>query len=83
MEKIIYTPKGVCSRQMEICIEGDTIATVKIVGGCAGNTQGVSRLLEGMKIDDAIARLEGIRCGFKPTSCPDQIATALKEYKAK
>ena len=83
MEKIIYTPKGVCSRQMEIGIEGDTIVAVKIVGGCAGNTQGVSRLLEGMKIDDAIAKLEGIRCGFKSTSCPDQIAHALKEYKAK
>ncbi|MBO7310054.1 MAG: TIGR03905 family TSCPD domain-containing protein [Clostridia bacterium] len=80
---MIYTPKGVCSRQMEIGIEDDTIVAVKIAGGCAGNTQGVSRLLEGMKIDDAIAKLEGIRCGFKSTSCPDQIANALKEYKAK
>ncbi len=66
---------------MEISVEGDTIVNVKIIGGCAGNTQGVSRLLEGMKIDDAIAKMEGIRCGFKPTSCPDQLANALKGYK--
>ena len=83
MEKIIYSPKGVCARQFEIELDNDTIAKVKIIGGCAGNTQGVSRLLEGMKVDEAIARLDGIRCGFKPTSCPDQVAAALKEHLAK
>lgn len=81
MEKMTYTPRGVCSRQFEIEIDGGKIASVKILGGCAGNTQGVSRLLVGMDVDEAISRLEGIRCGFKPTSCPDQLAKALKEYK--
>lgn len=83
MEKISYTPNGVCSRKMDIELDGDVITAVKITGGCAGNTQGVSKLLIGMKIDDAIERLEGIRCGFKPTSCPDQLAQALKKYKDK
>lgn len=83
MDKILYTPKGVCSRQMEIELDGDKITDVKIVGGCAGNTQGVSRLLVGMTVDEAISRLEGIRCGFKPTSCPDQLACALKEHAGK
>ena len=83
MEKISYTPNGVCSRRMEIEVEDGKIAAVKIVGGCAGNTQGVSRLLVGMSVDEAIERLSGIRCGLKPTSCPDQLARALAEYKAK
>ena len=81
MEKIVYTPSGVCSRQMVLEVEDNKIMSVKIVGGCAGNTQGVSRLLIGMSVDDAIERLDGIRCGFKATSCPDQLAKALKEYK--
>jgi uncharacterized protein (TIGR03905 family) len=83
MDKITYTPSGVCARRMEIEIEDGKITDVKIVGGCAGNTQGVSRLLIGMDVDEAIERLSGIRCGFKPTSCPDQLAKALKEYKEK
>lgn len=83
MEKINYTPNGVCSRRMEIEVDDGKIVAVKIVGGCAGNTQGVSRLLVGMSIDEAIERLSGIRCGFKPTSCPDQLAKALIEYKTK
>ena len=83
MEKINYTPNGVCSRRMEIEVDDGKIIAVKIVGGCAGNTQGVSRLLVGMSIDEAIERLSGIRCGFKPTSCPDQLVKALIEYKAK
>lgn len=83
MEKINYTPNGVCSRRMEIEVDDGKIIAVKIIGGCAGNTQGVSRLLVGMSIDEAIERLSGIRCGFKPTSCPDQLARALSEYKAK
>ncbi len=83
MDKITYTPEGVCSRQMELEVEEGIIKNVKIVGGCAGNTQGVSRLLVGMSVDEAIERLKGIRCGFKPTSCPDQLARALEKYKNK
>jgi uncharacterized protein (TIGR03905 family) len=83
MEKIVYNTKSVCSRRINIEIDGDRIASVKFEGGCSGNTQGVSALVAGMKIDEAIARLEGIKCGFKPTSCPDQLACALKEYKEK
>ncbi|MBD8922657.1 MAG: TIGR03905 family TSCPD domain-containing protein [Clostridia bacterium] len=76
-----YEPKGVCSYEMIIDIDGDTIKKVTIEGGCAGNTVGVSRLVEGMKIDEAIKRLKGIPCGFKGTSCPDQLARALEEFK--
>lgn len=83
MDKISYTPEGVCSRKMEIEVENDIITAVKISGGCAGNTQGVSKLLIGMKVDDAIERLSGIRCGFKSTSCPDQLSQALIRYKNK
>ena len=80
MDNITYTPVGVCSRKMDIEVDNGIITAVKISGGCAGNTQGVSKLLIGMKVEDAIARLEGIRCGFKSTSCPDQLARALKKY---
>jgi len=80
MEHITFSPKGVCSRQMDIDIEDGIITAVKISGGCAGNTQGVSALLVGMPVEDAIKRLSGIRCGFKPTSCPDQLAKALKNH---
>lgn len=76
-----YTPSGVCSRLISFEIDGTTIKSVQFTGGCAGNTQGVARLLEGMDIDEAISRLDGIKCGFKPTSCPDQLAKALKQYK--
>ena len=75
---INYTPKGVCANHFTIDVENGVIQSVKIDGGCPGNTVGVSRLLKGMKVEDAIARLEGIRCGGKPTSCPDQVAQALK-----
>lgn len=83
MEKYTYTPHGVCSRRIDIEIDGDIINSVKYSGGCAGNTQGVAALIAGMSIDEAIARLSGIKCGFKSTSCPDQLATALKEIKSK
>lgn len=83
MESITYTTRGVCSRRIHIEVDGDTVADVRFEGGCSGNTQGVAALVRGMKIDDAIARLEGIRCGFKSTSCPDQLARALKEHKEK
>lgn len=76
-----FNPKGVCSREMIIELEGDIIKSVKIIGGCAGNTVGVSKLIEGMKIDEAIRRLKGIPCGFKSTSCPDQLSIALEEAK--
>ena len=74
-----YKNKGVCSRSTEIELNPDhTIASVKVEGGCNGNLKGISQLLVGMKAEDAIARMEGLRCGRKPTSCPDQIAQALK-----
>ena len=80
MEKITYIPRGVCSRKIDIEIEDGIIISAKYTGGCAGNTQGVAALIAGMSVDEAIKRLSGIRCGFKPTSGPDQLATALKEY---
>ncbi len=80
MEKIVYSPKGVCSRQIEIEVDDGVIVSCKFMGGCSGNTQGICALVKGMKIDDAISRLEGIRCGFRPTSCPDQLAAALKGH---
>ena len=78
-----YEPQGVCSYEMIIEVEGDTIKKVIIEGGCAGNTVGVSRLVEGMKIEEAIKRLKGIPCGMRGTSCPDQLARALEEIKNK
>ena len=77
-----FKPSGVCSREMIIELDGDIIKSVKIIGGCAGNTVGVSRLIEGMKIDEAIKRLKGIPCGFRSTSCPDQLSIALQEAKS-
>lgn len=77
--EIKYQPHGVCSRQIVIDVEDGIVNSVKFVGGCSGNTQGVAALAKGMKVDDVIDRLEGIRCNSKPTSCPDQLAKALKE----
>lgn len=74
-----YITHGVCSQRILFDIDDDRIHSVEFIGGCAGNTQGVARLIEGMKVDEAIARMEGIRCGSKPTSCPDQLAKALKQ----
>ena len=76
---IQYTPKGVCARQILLAVEDGVITSANIVGGCHGNLQGIARLIEGMKVEDVIARVEGIRCGMKSTSCPDQIAQALKK----
>lgn len=78
-----YTPKGVCSRKMIIEIEGDTIKSLTVIGGCHGNLQGISGLVKGMKVDDVIERLDGINCNGKGTSCPAQLAEALKQYKEK
>lgn len=77
--KYTYTTHGVCSRQIEIELCGDTIESVKFLGGCSGNTQGVASLVKGMNAQEAIERLRGIRCGARPTSCPDQLAIALEE----
>lgn len=76
---MIYKTKGVCSKEIHFDIEGDTIKSVKFIGGCSGNTQGVSRLVEGMKVQEAIDRLSGIDCNGKGTSCPDQLSKALKQ----
>lgn len=78
METIQYTPRGVCSQKMEIDVEDGVIQAVRVQGGCNGNLKGLSALLKGMTVEDAIARMDGIRCGMKPTSCPDQLAQALK-----
>ena len=78
METINYTPKGVCSKHMEIDVEDGVIQAARVMGGCNGNLQGICSLLKGMRVEDAIARMDGIRCGMKPTSCPDQLAQALK-----
>lgn len=76
---MIYRPKGVCSNAIDVQVEDGVIKSVKFTGGCSGNTQGISRLVAGMKVEDAIDRLKGIKCGFKSTSCPDQLACALQE----
>ena len=82
MSKTIeYIPSGVCSRKFNIEVEDNKIVSLEVIGGCHGNLQGISALLKGMDIDEAISRLEGIKCGYKPTSCPDQIAKALKTAK--
>ena len=81
MKTISYTPKGVCSRKIDIVVDGDTVKSVKFTGGCNGNLQGISSLVKGMNIEEAISRLKGIRCGFKSTSCPDQLAQALESIK--
>lgn len=78
-----YRPVGVCSMEITIDVEGDTINSVKFLGGCSGNTQGVSVLVAGMKVDDAIRKLKGIDCAGRGTSCPDQLAKALEEIKNK
>ena len=78
---MVYKTRGVCSRKIDFDVEDGKVRNVKFLGGCNGNLQGIGALIEGMEIDEAISRLSGIRCGFKNTSCPDQLATALIEYK--
>ena len=75
---IHYTPRGTCSRAFQIEVEEGVIQSVQVTGGCDGNLKGLSSLLKGMKAEEAIGRLEGIRCGPKPTSCPDQLAKAIR-----
>lgn len=74
-----YKPKGVCSQLIDFDIEDNKVKNVSFTGGCNGNLQGISHLIEGMDVNEAVSRLEGIKCGFKKTSCPDQLAQALKE----
>lgn len=77
-----YRPRGVCSQLMEVEVEDGKIRRVQVLGGCDGNLQGISRLVVGMDVEEAISRMEGIRCGGKPTSCPNQLAQALKACRA-
>ena len=77
-----YRPRGVCSQGITFEFEDGRVKNVRFVGGCSGNTQGVSRLVEGMPAEDAVRRLSGIRCGMKATSCPDQLARAIREAMA-
>lgn len=74
-----YRPSGVCSRMIHFDLEDNKVKNLSFVGGCSGNLQGISQLVEGMDAEEVISRLEGIHCGFKSTSCPDQLAKALKE----
>ena len=78
-----YRPKGVCAQQIIIELNDNVIENLRVLGGCNGNLQGIGKLVEGMDVDEVIKRIEGIHCGMKPTSCPDQLATALKEAKEK
>ena len=79
---MIYKTKGTCSTSIYVELKDGVIDSVKFTGGCNGNLQGISALVKGMKPEEAISRLKGIRCGFKPTSCPDQLAHALEEMIA-
>lgn len=80
METFVYKPKGVCSQEMRFVMDGDIIRDVTIVGGCAGNLLGISRIIKDKKISEVLEAFSGVRCGLKPTSCPDQISKALEEY---
>ena len=80
---MIYKTKGTCSTMIDVELKNGVIDSVKFTGGCNGNLQGIGALVKGMKPEEAISRLKGIRCGFKPTSCPDQLAHALEEMIAK
>lgn len=77
-----YKPSGVCSQKIDLVLEDGIIKEVRFTGGCNGNLQGISALVAGMQVEDAVARLGGIRCGFKKTSCPDQLSKALAEAAA-
>lgn len=76
-----YKTAGTCSRRIDIELDGNTVKSISFEGGCSGNLKGISSLVKGMEIDDVIEKLGGITCGFKSTSCPDQLARALAKYK--
>ena len=78
--EIKFQPQGVCSKQIVIDVEDGIVNNVKFIGGCSGNTQGVRALAKGMQVNEVIERLQGIRCGARPTSCPDQLAKALVKH---
>ncbi len=78
-----YKTRGVCSSKILFDVEDNIVSNVRFIGGCNGNGQGISRLAEGMPVDEVIARLKGVKCGMKSTSCPDQLATALIEATQK
>lgn len=78
-----YKTSGVCSKEIQFEVEDNIIKSVDFIGGCSGNTQGISKLVEGMSVDAVVKKLEGVKCGFRPTSCPDQLAQALKAYSQK
>ena len=78
-----FANKGTCSKQTNFVLNDDhTIASIEVIGGCNGNLKGIGKLVEGMDVDDVIARVEGVKCGMKSTSCPDQLAQALKAAKS-
>ena len=79
---MVYKTHGTCSREIHFDVNDNKLTDVSFVGGCNGNLQGIGKLVEGMDIDEVIRRLDGVKCGFKSTSCPDQLANALKQYKA-
>ena len=81
--KYTYTPRGVCSRQINIEVEDGIVTKLEVIGGCNGNLQGISKLVQGMKVEEVIKRLKGIDCNSKGTSCTDQIARALEEISTK
>lgn len=81
MSNFVYATKGVCSRQMSFDVEDNKLTNLQVLGGCNGNLQGIAHLVEGMDIDEIVTRVEGIKCGGKSTSCPDQLAQAIKAYK--
>ena len=82
IDLVQYQPKGVCAKMMQISIKDDIIQNVEVIGGCAGNLSGIGNLVKGMNINDVISRLQGIPCGSRPTSCPDQMTKALVAYIA-
>ncbi|MCI8454467.1 MAG: TIGR03905 family TSCPD domain-containing protein [Lachnospiraceae bacterium] len=79
---MVYKTQGTCSREISFDVIDNKLANVRFTGGCNGNLQGIGRIIEGMDIDEVINRVDGIQCGPRPTSCPDQLARALKQYKA-
>ena len=83
MEKYEYKPSGVCCRKIVVEVEGDIVKNVEFIGGCPGNTLGIASLVKGMNVSEVESRLSGIKCGFKNTSCPNELAKFLKEYKNK
>ncbi len=80
MKEFEYKPIGVCSSKIKLLIEGDILKDLEVIGGCPGNLQGIKALVKGMKLTDIKSKLKGIKCGFKNTSCPDQIANAIDRY---